>query len=130
MAEIPLDKPITVITEQNAAICLAELRTDVKHLLRTMIDVEERMRKQEQRNDDCQQIERFDKIEGRLDEGEKRFDFLELKVNSHISSQTATTNQEEKQVTRNREWIILLVGLIGGSFCTAVITKFVEGFFS
>jgi hypothetical protein len=113
MADLP-DKPITVITEQNAAICLAELRTDVKHLLRTMIDIEERMRKQEQRTDECQQTDRLDKIESRLDEGEKRFDGLEMKLNNHISSQTAANDQQEKQVNQNREWLILIAGIIGG----------------
>ena len=88
------------------------------------------MRTQEQRNEDCQQTERLDKMENRLDDGEKRFDSLEIKVNSHIESQSATNTLEELHVSRNREWIILLIGLIGGSFCTAIITKLVEGFFS
>ncbi|MFH0967248.1 MAG: hypothetical protein V1862_06155 [Methanobacteriota archaeon] len=109
---------------------LARIETKLDTVLEILPDHETRIRSIEQKKEECQRDTRLDKIEVRLDDGEKRFDNLEIKVNSHIESQTATTNLDEKQVLRNREWIILLVGLIEGSFCTAIITKLVEGFFS
>lgn len=79
MAEIP--SSIDVTTRQSTEVCIAEMRADIKYIKetldKTVADHETRLRNVEQKKEDCQQDERLDKIETRLDEHDT--DIKELK---------------------------------------------------
>lgn len=93
---------------------LAIFETKLDNVLTIIPNHDAWIRELQLRKEECIQDTRICKIETRLDDGEKRFDDLEIKVNGHISSQTASNDQQEKQTSRNREWIILFAGIVGG----------------
>jgi hypothetical protein len=109
---------------------LARIETKLDTVLTIIPNHDCRIRDLEMKKEECQQDSRLDKIEVRLDDGEKRFDALEIKVTSHITAQKTAGEGDHKANSQKREWLILFVGIIGGSIITAIVTKAFEVIFS
>ena len=79
MADIP--EKITVITEQNMAICLTGIQKDVQYIKEKLdnavVDHETRIRTLEQTTEDCKQLDQFSGIQTTLNDHEVRINSLE-----------------------------------------------------
>lgn len=99
MAEIPVNKPITVITEQNVAACLVGIQKDIGYIKekldKSVDDHERRLRSLEQTEEDCRQVATINEINGHIENHEGRIKDLE------------STHQQDTGVTMARDTLIL-----------------------
>jgi phosphoenolpyruvate-protein kinase (PTS system EI component) len=97
MAEIP--EKITVITEQNMAICLTGIQKDVQYIKEkldaSVVDHENRIRSLEQAEEECQQTETFQGIQTTLNDHEVRINCLEDLNHQATGAKTAVVELRE-----------------------------------
>lgn len=97
MAEIP--ERITVITEQNMAICLTGIQKDVQYIKEkldsSVVDHENRLRTLEQKEEDCRQTETFQGIQSTLNDHEIRINSLEDINHQNVGAQQAAISYRE-----------------------------------